>query len=283
LIEQNAIRYASTMFVRFRLQGRRLQASLMQTRRVSGKMQSEHIASLGSVDAEVSVRERLAFWAKLSERLARLANRVGPDDQAKVYAALHARIPMVTPDEQRTVQEENAEGDERFWEAMRDMGTASVEEHRALIARTETKIAEQAQRVAEAGERAQAAKHRLERIRRGESVPGGLGKPFDVRAALKAAGFTERDQRRCELLASLTEAEMKQASAKAGAEVVDAADRAIKREARRIIRARREAERLRLTDDERAVLRIMERDLRRTLTEQEEHLTLEQARSLDMV
>jgi hypothetical protein len=77
--------YATTMFVRFRQQGNRLQASLMQTRRVSGKMQSEHIASLGSVDAEVSVRERLAFWAKLPERLARLGNSVGPDDQPKVY------------------------------------------------------------------------------------------------------------------------------------------------------------------------------------------------------
>ena len=80
----------------------------MQTRRVSGKMQTEHIASFGSVDAEVSVRERLAFWAKLPERFARLGNRVGPDDQAKVYAALHARIPMVTPDEQRAIQEANA-------------------------------------------------------------------------------------------------------------------------------------------------------------------------------
>ena len=86
----------------------------------------------------MSFRERLAFWAKLPQRLARLGNRVGPDDQAKVYAALHARIPMVTPDEQRAIQEANAEGDERFWEAMRDMGTASVEEHKALIARAET-------------------------------------------------------------------------------------------------------------------------------------------------
>jgi hypothetical protein len=270
LIEQNAIRYASTMFVRFRQQGRRLQASLMQTRRVSGKMQSEHIASLGSVDADLSVRERLAIWAKLPERLTRLGNRVGPDDQAKVYAALHARIPMVTPDEQRAIQEANAEGDERFWGAMHDMGTASVEEHKALIARAETKIAERAAGAAEAGERAQAAKDRLERIRRGESVPGGLGKPLDVERALKAEGFTERDLRRMLLLASLTEAEMKQASAKAGAEVVGAADRAIKRGARRIMRARREAERPCLTDDERAVLRIMERDLRRPLTEQEE-------------
>jgi hypothetical protein len=52
------------MFVRFRHQGRRLQPSLMQTRRVDGKVRSEHIASLGSVDVDVSVRERLAFWAQ---------------------------------------------------------------------------------------------------------------------------------------------------------------------------------------------------------------------------
>jgi hypothetical protein len=271
------------MFVRFGQEGRRLQASLMQTRRVSGKMRSEHIASLGSVDAEVSVRERLAFWAKLPERLARLANRVGPDEHAKIYGALHARVPMVTAEEQRAIQEANAEGDERFWGAMRDIGTASVKEHKVLNSRAEIKIAEHAAGAAEAGERAQAAKDRLERIRRGESVPGGLGKPFDARAALKAEGFTERDLRRMRLLASLTEPEMKQASAKTCAEVVDAADRAIEREARRIIRARREAERLGLTDDERTILRIMERDLRRPLTEQEEHLSLEQARSPGMV
>ena len=156
------------MFVRFRQQGNRLQASLMQTRRVSGKMQSEHIASLGWVDAEVSVRERLAFWAKLPERLARLGSRVGPDDQPKVYAALHARIPMVTPDEQRAIQEANAKDDERFWDAMRDIGASSVEGHKALIARAEAVIAKEAPRVAEAGERAQAAKDRLERIGRGE-------------------------------------------------------------------------------------------------------------------
>ena len=58
---------------------------------------------------------------------------------------------------------------------MRDIGTASVKEHKVLISRAETKIAEHAAGAAEAGERAQAAKDRLERIRRGESVPGGLG------------------------------------------------------------------------------------------------------------
>ena len=99
------------MFVRFGQEGRRLQASLMQTRRVSGKMRSEHIASLGSIDAEVSVCERLAFWAKLPERIARLANRVGSDEHAKIYGALHARIPMVTAEEQRAIQEARATSD----------------------------------------------------------------------------------------------------------------------------------------------------------------------------
>ncbi len=103
------------MFVRFRQQGARLQASLMQTRRASGTIRGEDIASLGSVDADVSVRERLAFWVKLPERLARLGNRVGAEEHAKTYAAPHARIPTVTPEEQRAIQEENAKDDERFW------------------------------------------------------------------------------------------------------------------------------------------------------------------------
>jgi uncharacterized membrane protein len=51
------------------------------------------------------------------------------------------------------------------------------------------------------------------------------------------------------------------------------------REARRIIRTRRDAERKPLNDDERAVLRIVERDLGRPLTDQE----VEQARALGLV
>ena len=49
------------MFVRFRRHGRRLCPGLTQTLRVRGKPQNEHMASLGSVDATVSVCERLAF------------------------------------------------------------------------------------------------------------------------------------------------------------------------------------------------------------------------------
>ena len=45
----------------------------------------------------------------------------------------------------------------------------------------------------------------------------------------------------------------------------------------------REAERLRLSEDERAMLQTMESELDRRLTDPEEHLALEQARSLGMV
>jgi septal ring factor EnvC (AmiA/AmiB activator) len=95
---------------------------------------------------------------------------------------------MVTPEEQRAIQEENAKHDERFWGTMRDLNASSIQEHRALIARAEAKIAEQEPEVAKAAERAEAAKSRLEKIRRGEDVAGGLGKPVKMKPMLKAAG-----------------------------------------------------------------------------------------------
>ncbi len=240
LREQPAPCYATTMFVRFRNQGRRFQPSLMQTRRIAEKVRSEHVASLGSVDADVSVRERLAFWAKLPGRLARLANRVSPDDHGKIYEALHARIPMVTAEELRAIQEENAKDDERFWDMMRDMGASTIEEHKALIAHAEAKIAEQAPKVAEAGERAKAAKARLARLARGESVPGGLGKRIDMEALAKAAGITPAMISRARLFNSLTEAEFERLLDHAHMKRrIETGDKAFDREARRIIRARR--------------------------------------------
>ena len=134
------------MFVRFRKQGRGLGVSLMQTRRVAGKVQSEHVAALGSVDDPPSVRERFAFWGGLPERLARLGNRLASSEQPKIYEALHARIPMATPEDQRTSQEENAKDDERFWDAMRDLGATNLEGHKGMIAKLDVKIAEDGSR-----------------------------------------------------------------------------------------------------------------------------------------
>lgn len=213
----------------------------MHSRRVAGKIHTGHIASLGSVDAEVSVRGRLAFWAKMPDRMARLGNRVGPDEQGKIYGALHARIPLVTPDDQRAIQTENAEDDERFWDTVHDMNASTIAEHKALIATAETKIAELAPKAREAAEKMEAAKARLEKVRRGEVVAGGLGKRVDLHAMLKAI-LTPEQFRRVKMMskADLTEAEFESALAASLAdhEPTRAADRIFDREVRRVIRAR---------------------------------------------
>jgi hypothetical protein len=89
------------MFVRFRKTRRKLQASLVETRRADGKVRHEHIASFGSVEVPPSIAERLAFWRRLHQRLATLANRVDDAARGKILGDIQARIPMVTLDEQR--------------------------------------------------------------------------------------------------------------------------------------------------------------------------------------
>jgi hypothetical protein len=82
----------------------------------------------------------------LPQSLAALGNRVGLDERARIYASLHARIPMVTLDGQRGVQEENAGDDERFWGVMQDMNAASAEGYKGLVDSTETKLRESERR-----------------------------------------------------------------------------------------------------------------------------------------
>jgi hypothetical protein len=95
--------------------------SLVETRRLNGKVHHEHVASLGFVETPPSVPERIAFWLKLHDRLGKLSNRIDAATQGKVLGAVHARIAMVTADEQRALQLENAEADAQFWSNFRDM------------------------------------------------------------------------------------------------------------------------------------------------------------------
>jgi hypothetical protein len=227
-------------FVRFRQQIHRLQASLIHNRRVDGKVQSQHIGTLGSVDTEVSVRARVAFWAQLPDRLDALSNRLSEDEHPKIIAALDHRIPIVTTEDIRSVQDESFEGDERFWGTLEDLNARDIENHKALIALAEAKIAATEQARAKAAEEAEAARSKRERLKRGESVRGGLGKPLgydDMVAILKAAGFTPRDFRRLEMAGSLTKAEFATWLEYIPAQL-DAAERASDRELRRIVRAR---------------------------------------------
>ena len=180
------------MFPRFRQTDFRLQVSLVETRRTAGKVRHEHVASLGSVERPPSVEGRLAFWQRLHERLAKLSNRVDAAAQAKILGAIHARVPMVTLDEQRAAQLENTKADEKFWETIHDMHAGTVEDHKALAATVERAIAEGQAGMADTGAKREAVKQRRERLERGEDVPGGIGKPFtreDAERILREAGI----------------------------------------------------------------------------------------------
>jgi hypothetical protein len=164
------------MFARFRHTQSGLQVSLVETRRVAGKVNHEHVASLGSVAMPATVADRLQFWSRLHERLGKLANRVSPDAQGKVLGEIHLRIPMVTPDEQARLQLENAAADAQFWATLRAMHEEIAEGQKGLVATTERAIASGQASAATAAAKADEARGRIARIEKGESVPGGLGR-----------------------------------------------------------------------------------------------------------
>jgi hypothetical protein len=182
------------MFVRFRETLSRLQVSLVETRRVNGKVRHEHVASLGSIVLSPAVADRVAFWARLHERLGRLSNRVGPEALAKVMGDIHARVPMVTVNEQRALQLENAKVDAKQWSAVRDFTGSDIAGREKLIEQHEAVIAAARPVVAIAGEHEQAAQGRVAAIERGEVVDG-LGKPQEWLTLCKQLGITEADLR----------------------------------------------------------------------------------------
>jgi hypothetical protein len=102
---------APTMFVHFRETPYGLAMSLVETRRENGKVHHEHVARLSSIETPLSVAARVEFWRELHERLVQLSSRLDAEMRAKVMGAVHVRVPMVTPDEQRALQLENAKGD----------------------------------------------------------------------------------------------------------------------------------------------------------------------------
>jgi hypothetical protein len=59
------------MSVRFRQSRRRLQCSLIETRRVDGKVRREHVAGLGAVPIEPSIAARRILGGGLSKPITR--------------------------------------------------------------------------------------------------------------------------------------------------------------------------------------------------------------------
>jgi hypothetical protein len=194
------------MFVRFRSTPNRLQVSLVETRRVDGKVRHQHVASIGSVPEPSSISDRLEFWAALHERLTRLSNRISAEDHHKLMAAIHERIPMAMTDEQRRLQRDNAEHDIALPSGLHDMNAASLADHKAFAADLARKIGEMEARTVQSAAGVEAAKDRLARIDRGEEVAGGLGKPASFHDILRAAGWTTADIQHCRVVKELSKA-----------------------------------------------------------------------------
>jgi hypothetical protein len=68
---------------------------------------------------------------------------------------------MVTSDQQRAIQLENANDEEQFWGAMRDMNAATAEDTIRLIALAEAKLKEHKRAAADTVEQCEVAKERL--------------------------------------------------------------------------------------------------------------------------
>src|SRR5262249_39143841 len=155
------------MYVRFRRRNARLLVSLVASRRVEGRHQKEHIGFLGSVPIPAAAADRVWFWQQLHQRLSRLAHRIG-DEQGKLMAAIHARIPMVTQDELQAVKILEAEADKSWWERIRDMNLETAEDHKQLAATVQQAIENFQAEAANADAKAAKAKERAERIKKGE-------------------------------------------------------------------------------------------------------------------
>jgi hypothetical protein len=186
------------MFVRFRSSPRRLQLSLVETRREGGKVRHEHVASLGAITTPLTVADRVEYWQNLHQRLGRLANRLDGETQAKILGAVHARVPMPTVDEIHALNLEEAKQHEAAWR-MRHISTeAIVDENKMRLKAAQKLVTAGEPLVVSAAEEVQAAEQRRERIERGENVPLP-GKP----PTLKEMGITPAHARHAMTMASL--------------------------------------------------------------------------------
>src|ERR1700722_5696673 len=156
------------MFARIRETPRRLQVSLVEARRVGGRVRQTHVAALGSIGISPLPIDRMVFWTKLHQRLAALDNRIDSKSHAAILTAIHARIPMPTTNKQEAVRLDNARADVRFWETLRDANADDVQAHKAFSENLARKISEREAAAGKAAAKAEKAKERLARAERGE-------------------------------------------------------------------------------------------------------------------
>jgi hypothetical protein len=223
------------MFIRGRETKSTLQASLLTGRRVDGRVRHEQVATFGSCKLPLTIEGRDTFWQRLHQTLARLVNRIDAATSAKIMSDVHKRVPMVTGDERTADAIASAEREEVIWNSMREM-LAERAAGMAEMAEASKKSSEAGRKAADAAAaRVSAAKDRVERLRRGESVPAS--KPLDLEKILHNAGFTTADIAHMRTVVALPETALPIISEESRA----ASRRAEHRIARRLLRQHQEA------------------------------------------
>lgn len=193
------------MFVRFRLvRSRRLEASLIETRRLDGKVKHLHVAALGSVPHPASGADRWWFWRGANERLGRLSNRLDAAEEAAIRQALHDRIPIVTSDELAALNVAAATDALASAEARHRQTEKTIVARRALLEATRAALAEDERTAAREVEEISVAKARLEKAQRGEIC---LDPPrrWTIKEIMAQTGMTRRQVRRANDLAAMPE------------------------------------------------------------------------------
>jgi hypothetical protein len=177
--------------------------SLLVGHRVDGRVRHEQMASLGSIKLPLTIDGREAFWVNLHQVITRLGNRIGGDAQAKVFGEVHARIPMVTPQERNEYEIELATQEQRVFDTFREMLTPKADGNESLASKAMAESATDKRMAEDAAKRSAQVADRIARLKRGEQVANGKALDFD--AILREAGWTPADMRHAAVLASLPE------------------------------------------------------------------------------
>lgn len=108
------------MFARFRQVRTRLNVSIVEATRAGTKVRQSHVASLGSVPLPPSPADRVRFWVKAHQRLATLSNRLDDETRGAILAAIHARVPIPTAEDQEAARNAGREANAALFAALRD-------------------------------------------------------------------------------------------------------------------------------------------------------------------
>jgi hypothetical protein len=159
------------MHIRSRLHHQRLQISLIDTRRIDGKVRQEHIASLGSVPPDPSVQDRRTFWTQVHPRLSRLDNRLDTATRGRIMGELHKLVPMVSLDAAVADKVTVAAGNVDRSTALRDGLQEMVDAKKAMVAKLQRDIAEAETHVARMDDAVKRDQDKLRRLKAGEDIP----------------------------------------------------------------------------------------------------------------